>query len=253
MQLKQQSKEIQLINTIQITKNSNQNFNNMKSNYQIINPEHNQFCQKAVNFNCQNKIPRNKFEGNPKNNFKQINHPSSQKLFEITTQRNGDFDESKLSNQFNRKPIEIEEDERFNTSAISTRCNSRKSSDGSFKQKFKTEICKFWDLNKVCKFGDNCAFAHGRTEMKHKIISSNSYKTKNCKQFFEIGFCPYGSRCQFLHQVNDKLNFSYNDSLKQFGCESKNERKRLDVFESICNVNTRRNSGLSSNEESLDF
>ena len=43
-------------------------------------------------------------------------------------------------------------------------------------------------MNGFCKYGDNCAFAHGEVELKNKKLNSN-YKTKPCKQFFEIGFC----------------------------------------------------------------
>ena len=59
-------------------------------------------------------------------------------------------------------------------------------------------------MNGYCKYGDNCAFAHGENELKNRKISFN-YKTKPCKQFFEIGFCPYGSRCQFSHKKNLKI------------------------------------------------
>lgn len=31
----------------------------------------------------------------------------------------------------------------------------KKSIDGDFRVKYKTEICKFWELNKMCKYGDN--------------------------------------------------------------------------------------------------
>jgi hypothetical protein len=38
-------------------------------------------------------------------------------------------------------------------SALCQTPNAKKSND--FKVKYKTEICKFWDINKTCKFGDN--------------------------------------------------------------------------------------------------
>ena len=64
-------------------------------------------------------------------------------------------------------------------------------------------------MNNYCKYGDNCAFAHGENELKNRKLSFN-YKTKPCKQFFEIGFCPYGSRCQFNHKNNfDSNNNNY--------------------------------------------
>ena len=42
-----------------------------------------------------------------------------------------------------------------------------------------------------CKFGENCAFAHGDSELKQRKLTFN-YKTKPCKQFFELGYCSYG-------------------------------------------------------------
>ena len=70
-----------------------------------------------------------------------------------------------------------------------------------FKTKWKTELCKTWLLHGECKYGKNCAFAHGEEELNERKNVFN-YKTKQCKQFFEAGICPYGSRCQFSHSLN---------------------------------------------------
>ena len=69
-------------------------------------------------------------------------------------------------------------------------------------------------MNGYCKYEDNCAFAHGESELKNRKISVN-YKTKPCKQFFEIGYCSYGRRCQFSHKKEIKFSnsFSYLKSL----------------------------------------
>ena len=98
-------------------------------------------------------------------------------------------------------------------------------------------------MNGFCKYGDNCAFAHGENELKNRKISSN-YKTKPCKQFFEIGFCPYGSRCQFSHKKefetnkNNKNSISYLNSISNFLKSEKIseellKRPRLLTFENI--------------------
>lgn len=63
-----------------------------------------------------------------------------------------------------------------------------------FKRKFKTEMCRYY-ASGHCKFGDNCAFAHSRTELCQKTHLPQNYKTKKCKQFFEEGYCLYGFRC----------------------------------------------------------
>ena len=75
----------------------------------------------------------------------------------------------------------------------------------NFKTKWKTEICHYWEMYGECKYGDNCAFAHGDSELKQRKLTYN-YKTKPCKQFFEIGYCSYGSRCQFSHKKEDLKN-----------------------------------------------
>jgi len=69
-----------------------------------------------------------------------------------------------------------------------------------YKRKFKTEMCKNWELRGHCKFGDKCCFAHGRNELKVKVLTHIKYKTKPCKQYHHTGYCPYGQRCQYLHK-----------------------------------------------------
>ena len=114
----------------------------------------------------------------------------------------------------------------------------------NFKSKWKTEICRYWEMYGQCKFGDNCAFAHGDSELKKRKMTFN-YKTKPCKQFFELGYCTYGSRCQFSHKKEDlkseaKNNeVSYLKIIKEF-LSSENEisyelvkRPRLMTFEKI--------------------
>ena len=75
----------------------------------------------------------------------------------------------------------------------------------NFKTKWKTEICRYWEMYGECKYGDNCAFAHGDSELKQRKMTFN-YKTKPCKQFFELGYCSYGSRCQFCHKKEETKN-----------------------------------------------
>jgi len=69
-----------------------------------------------------------------------------------------------------------------------------------YKRKYKTEMCKNWELRGHCKFGDKCCFAHGRKELKAKVLTHVKYKTKPCKQYHQTGYCPYGQRCQYLHK-----------------------------------------------------
>ena len=117
----------------------------------------------------------------------------------------------------------------------------KKSGDtNDFKTKWKTEICHYWEMNHYCKYGENCAFAHGENELKNRKLSMN-YKTKLCKQFFETGYCPYGSRCQFSHK-KEHVYINYINSISDFlKTEKINEnyikRPRLVTFENIYKAN----------------
>ena len=127
-----------------------------------------------------------------------------------------------------------------------------------FKTKWKTEKCHYWEMHGECKFGENCAFAHGDKELKLKINNNISYKTKPCKQFFEDGYCNYGIRCQFSHKesvyesyhnIKPKTKYRNNpiiytkiiSNLLEKGHVGLNvvKRPRLLVFENIlaCSVN----------------
>ncbi|CAG9322849.1 unnamed protein product [Blepharisma stoltei] len=74
---------------------------------------------------------------------------------------------------------------------------TKKSKEQDFQVKYKTEMCKNW-INGHCQFGDNCAFAHGKEELREKTLSK-----KECTHFAE-GFCVYGDRCLFKHIVSSK-------------------------------------------------
>lgn len=68
--------------------------------------------------------------------------------------------------------------------------------------RYKTELCRPYEENGTCKYGDKCQFAHGI----HEIRSLNrhpKYKTELCRTFHTIGFCPYGPRCHFVHKADE--------------------------------------------------
>ena len=138
------------------------------------------------------------------------------------------------------KNIEIEIDKKSDNNINK---NKKKSGDTKdFRTKWKTEICHYWEMNNYCKYGDNCAFAHGENELKNRKMSFN-YKTKLCKQFFENGYCNYGSRCQFSHKkLYDNYYVSYLKCLNEFNHfekidENMLKRPRLLTFEIIYHSN----------------
>lgn len=64
----------------------------------------------------------------------------------------------------------------------------------TYKVKFKTELCKNFQLQGVCRFGDVCCYAHGQHELRDKKHLNTNYKSKLCKHFHAQGGCPYGLR-----------------------------------------------------------
>ena len=99
--------------------------------------------------------------------------------------------------------------------------NSEQERDNFVKQyqiKYKTEMCRNWELFGKCKFQDKCSFAHGESELLKKVHLPSNYKTKLCIQFHSTSFCPYGNRCQFLHSQYDiynKKEIAYSNILEE--------------------------------------
>ena len=153
-------------------------------------------------------------------------------------------------------------------------CIERDRNDGfnNFRTKWKTEMCKYWEMYGQCKFGDNCAFAHGESELKQRKLTFN-YKTKPCKQFFELGYCTYGSRCQFSHKKEEDLkdqkkeienkanNVSYLKIIEELLSEENTishellKRPRLMTFENIthCSLEESENSKLQLYKDIIDL
>ena len=123
---------------------------------------------------------------------------------------------SKDSSNISTSNEDISEHDLFPSSQkhqINTSTNFKgKASD--FKIKYKTELCKFYEMTGKCKYGENCAYAHGIENLRSKVTNTTAYRTKKCIQFFEMGYCPYGSRCQFQHQLkNNIINNPYDNGM----------------------------------------
>ncbi|KAK7142064.1 hypothetical protein R3I94_011683 [Phoxinus phoxinus] len=69
--------------------------------------------------------------------------------------------------------------------------------------RYKTELCRPFEENGVCKYGDKCQFAHGIHELR-SLSRHPKYKTELCRTFHTIGFCPYGPRCHFIHNAEER-------------------------------------------------
>jgi len=69
--------------------------------------------------------------------------------------------------------------------------------------RYKTELCRPYQENGTCKYGDKCQFAHGRAELR-PVARHPKYKTDLCKTYHTTGLCPYGPRCHFIHNDDER-------------------------------------------------
>lgn len=86
--------------------------------------------------------------------------------------------------------------------SLSTEEDRRRSGSTS-SSRYKTELCRPFEENGTCKYGDKCQFAHGIHEVR-QLSRHPKYKTELCRTFHTIGFCPYGPRCHFIHNADEK-------------------------------------------------
>ncbi|KAL2095630.1 hypothetical protein ACEWY4_007778 [Coilia grayii] len=73
--------------------------------------------------------------------------------------------------------------------------------------RYKTELCRSFQENGSCKYGNKCQFAHGEAELR-SLYRHPKYKTEACRTFYNFGYCPYGTRCHFIHE--EKLTSAMN-------------------------------------------
>ncbi|KAK8741663.1 hypothetical protein OTU49_002326, partial [Cherax quadricarinatus] len=73
--------------------------------------------------------------------------------------------------------------------------------------RYKTELCRPFEENGFCKYGDKCQFAHGHAELR-TLSRHPKYKTELCRTFHTSGFCPYGPRCHFIHNAEERRGSS---------------------------------------------
>lgn len=71
--------------------------------------------------------------------------------------------------------------------------------------RYKTELCRPFEENGICKYGEKCQFAHGAQDLR-TLVRHPKYKTELCRTFHSSGFCPYGPRCHFIHNSEQSKN-----------------------------------------------
>ena len=136
-----------------------------------------------------------------------------------------------------------------------------------FKIKYKTELCKYFEIDGKCKYGDKCAYAHGKENLRSKVTNTTDYKTKKCSRFFEQGYCPYGNRCQFAHEIKSNITNNPYDRGMTYGkiletlsklenvenIKKLIEKPRLPVFKEIVDNKENKNSRLLEDIKSLNY
>ncbi|XP_043930045.1 mRNA decay activator protein ZFP36L1 [Protopterus annectens] len=101
-----------------------------------------------------------------------------------------------------------------------------KSSGQINSSRYKTELCRPYEENGSCKYGDKCQFAHGVNELRN-LTRHPKYKTELCRTFHTIGFCPYGPRCHFIHNAEERRMVAGRDQAQITLPSMKVERPRL--------------------------
>lgn len=132
-------------------------------------------------------------------------------------------------------------------------------------QRYKTELCRSFQENGACKYGDKCQFAHGTHELR-SMQRHPKYKTELCRTFHAAGYCPYGPRCHFVHDTQTDVQLSVKlASLSSSSSSSSSSstssqstsplslsRLHLDEIDSLFeNASTTSNSDLNNGRSSL--
>merc|ERR1712045_696173 len=92
--------------------------------------------------------------------------------------------------------------------------------------RYKTEMCRPFQENGSCKYGEKCQFAHGVQELR-TVSRHPKYKTDLCRTYHSVGFCPYGPRCHFVHNLDEVTNEpSTNQGSQQQGQQQQQQQKQ---------------------------
>jgi len=123
------------------------------------------------------------------------------------------------------------------SSTSSSTCSSSSSKNVN-SSRYKTELCRPYQENGTCKYGDKCQFAHGMKELR-TITRHPKYKTDLCRTYHSSGFCPYGPRCHFIHNLEEqqssqsvKNKAQANNAGSQQNRDEKETVAQLPIFQS---------------------
>jgi len=65
-----------------------------------------------------------------------------------------------------------------------------------FKIKYKTELCKYYECDGYCKYGDKCAYAHGKENLRSKVTNTTAYPFHGHKHIY-----PHICNIHHIHNI----------------------------------------------------
>lgn len=99
--------------------------------------------------------------------------------------------------------------------------------------RYKTELCRPYEENGTCRYGNKCQFAHGKAELR-SVVRHPKYKTDLCRTFHTTGLCPYGPRCHFIHNDDERrTSESSTDQLLQLAAAQEIGRRSTSIQHSL--------------------
>ena len=72
----------------------------------------------------------------------------------------------------------------------------------------KTQLCSYFKKGEMCPWGDECGFAHGKSELRFQgllesakagILDLKTFRRWPCLTHVSTGSCPFGDRCENIH------------------------------------------------------
>nr|CAB3267925.1 ZF(C3H) zinc finger protein [Phallusia mammillata] len=119
--------------------------------------------------------------------------------------------------------LETVAEERFRSRAYSEgsnlSCDQQQQQQAQTTSRYKTELCRPFEENGRCKYGDKCQFAHGKHELRH-MVRHPKYKTELCRTYHTSGLCMYGPRCHFIHNTDELAPVSRQNSVSGIGLQT---------------------------------
>ena len=84
----------------------------------------------------------------------------------------------------------------------------KRGAGGPGEQQYKTVVCKNWEAEGRCQWGEQCKWAHGKEDLNTGRGSrvggqtsshwNSQFKSVLCSKWGQ-GLCTYGAKCMFAH------------------------------------------------------